>query len=70
MAKFEFTVNVVTPKKIDGLVVTKDWVADNLETLIQSGIAKAADEVQSDPSDKGATLRNKMEVHIERGNQE
>jgi hypothetical protein len=69
MAKFQFTVSVATPKKINGLVVTKDWVADALETLILSGIAVATDEVENDPSD-GATLRNKMTVHVVRGNQD
>ncbi len=69
MANFQFTVSVNTPKKINGLVVTKDWVADVLESIILNGVAKATDDVESDPSD-GARLRSKMEVHIERGNQE
>lgn len=69
MATFQFTLNVETPKKIKGLMVTKDWVADALEDLILNGIAKAADEFENDPSD-GAALRSKMTVHIERGNQD
>jgi hypothetical protein len=70
MVTFQFTVTVVTPKKVNGLLVTKDWVADVLESLILSDIAKAADEVENDPSDSGAALRHKMEVYIERGNQD